>query len=101
MGGSRMDSSTQQANGAPPEGGMGPEITPLRRASAPASVVAGEAAGVPRGTPGVEPEHAHPSAAADVDDELRAPRRPAQRRASVPTATDFTSERLLRPRAEI
>lgn len=43
-----MDSSTQHANGAAPEGETGPEFTPLRRTAVPAGVVEGEADSVPR-----------------------------------------------------
>jgi putative peptide zinc metalloprotease protein len=96
-----MDSSTRQANGGRPEAGTGPEVTPLRRASVPAAIVAGEAESVPRGTLEGALEPARAPATVDGNGERVAPRRPAQCRASVPTATDFTSERLLRPRAEI
>src|SRR3954452_2622038 len=97
-----MDSSTQQANGAAPEGATGPEYTPLRRSATPGSGDHAEAAGVPRGTPAAvldEPTAAQQSGEGDA--EFVAPCRPAQRRSAAPTATDFTSERLLRPRAEI
>jgi len=96
-----MDSSTQHANGAAPEGATGPEFTPLRRTAVPAGVVEGEADSVPRGTPADALEPARAPAESDSDEEFVAPRRPAQRRAAAPTATDFTSERLLRPRAEV
>ena len=96
-----MDSSTQHANGAAPEGATGPEFTPLRRTAVPAGLAADEADGVPRGTPAVALEPARAPADSDGDEEFVAPRRPAQRRAAAPTATDFTSERLLRPRAEV
>src|SRR3954452_11312002 len=97
-----MDSSTQQANGAAPEGATGPEFTPLRRSATRGSGDHAEADAVPRETPAVvldEPAAAQQSGESDA--EFVAPRRPAQRRSAVPTATDFTSERLLRPRAEI
>jgi hypothetical protein len=55
-----MDSSTQQANGALPEGGTGPEVTPLVRAPVAAAAAGGEVASVPRGTP--EAPTAPPSA---------------------------------------
>src|SRR3954470_21810946 len=98
-----MDSSTKHANGAAPEGATGPEFTPLRRTAVPAGAADGEADSVPRGTPAVALQPARAPAAGDCDgdEEFVAPRRPAQRRAAAPTATDFTSERLLRPRAEV
>src|SRR5262245_9536693 len=96
-----MDSSTQHANGAAPEGATGLEFTPLRRTAVPAAAADGEADSVPRGTPAVALEPARAPAAGDGDQELVAPRRPAQRQIAAPTATDFTSERLLRPRAEV
>src|SRR4051794_26439539 len=101
MGGSGMDSSTQQANGAMPEAGTGPEVTPLVRAPvAPVATAAdgSEVGGVPRGTP--DPPSEAPLGHA-ADPAAAAPRRAAQRRPAVPTATDFTSERLLRPRSEV
>src|SRR3954469_20866448 len=68
-----------------------PEVTPLRRAPA----RSGDEA------PPVAWEGG-PSTAAEVGaDETPAPRRPAQRRAASPTASDFTSERLLRPQTEV
>src|SRR3954447_23333877 len=97
-----MDSSTQHANGAAPEGATGPEFTPLRRSATPGSGDHAEADAVPRGTPAVVlDEPAAAQQGGDGDAEFVAPRRPAQRRSATPTATDFTSERLLRPRAEI
>src|SRR4051794_36760264 len=96
-----MDSSTQHANGAAPAGATGPEFTPLRRTAEAAGAADGQADSVPRGTPAVALEPARAPAAGDGDEGLVAPRRPAQRRAAAPTATDFTSERLLRPRAEV
>src|SRR4051812_5736733 len=97
-----MDSSTQQANRAAPEGATGPEFTPLRRSATLGSGDHAEANAVRRGTPAVvvdEPAAAQRSGEGDA--EFVAPRRPAHRRSAAPTATDFTSERLLRPRAEI
>src|SRR4051812_36202818 len=98
-----MDSSTQHANGAALEGATGPEFTPLRRTTVAAGAADGHADSVPRGTlaAALEPARAPAAGDANGDEEVVAPRRPAQRRAAAPTATDFTSERLLRPRAEV
>src|SRR4051794_10270809 len=98
-----MDSSTQHANGAAPEGATGPEFTPLRRTTVAAGAADGHADSVPRGTLAValDPARAPAAGDGDGDEEGVAPRRPAQRRAAAPTATDFTAERLLRPRAEV
>jgi putative peptide zinc metalloprotease protein len=93
-----MDSSTEQAGG-PLEGATDPEVTPLRRTpvGAPTDQRESVACAMPEAP-------VMPPAAAAVGDgeeeEFVVRRRPAQRRVSVPTATDFTSERLLRPRAE-
>jgi putative peptide zinc metalloprotease protein len=102
-----MDSSTEQATGGPQEqatgsppldGAAGPEVTPLRRT--PAGAPAGRGESVSRATPET-PVMPPAAAAGDGEEEFVVRRRPVQRRVSVPTATDFTSERLLRPRAEV
>jgi putative peptide zinc metalloprotease protein len=92
-----MDSSTEQATGGPLEGAAGPEVTPLRRTPVGAPTDQGERVACAMSEAPVVP----PVAAGDGEEEFVVRRRPAQRRVSVPTATDFTSERLLRPRAEV
>src|SRR4051794_10795483 len=95
-----MDSFTEHADGAARDGASGPEFTPLRRGALPAGVVGSQAESVAGATPAVGLESVRAAAESDGDEEFVAPRRTAPPRAA-PTATDFTSERLLRPRAEV
>jgi len=72
-------------NGGPPE------VTPLRRTPAPGG----------EGAPPADWDSGSLTAADVGGEEAPAPRRPAQRRTASPTASDFTSERLLRPKTEV
>src|SRR4051794_29559098 len=95
--GGNMETSPEHANGTLPNGeAVAPEVTPLRRMPAPTATEPGASDGTPRAD-GSEPEP-HDGHAA-LEESMR-PRRAAQRRAAAPTASDFTSERLLRPTAE-
>jgi len=80
----------QQVQEALTHNGGSPEVTPLRRAPAESD------AGAP------PPAWDGGSTTSDVEaEDAPAPRRPPQRRATSPTASDFTSERLLRPKTEV
>jgi putative peptide zinc metalloprotease protein len=97
-----MESSTQHDTNAPPDGAPGPEITPLRRTPTRTDTAAGQLERVSHTTPGTAAAQAAvPAPLVDADERPGAPRQPTQRRTSAPTAADFTSERLLRARAEI